>query len=235
MRSHECLSTASIGIAIFGDRQDSTDEILQQAEIALYQAKAAGRNTLRFFSPALQAAVNARAAMEEDLRQGIKAKQFLLYYQPQVERGRLTGAEALIRWKHPKRGIVMPNDFIPLAEESRLILPLGDWVLEAACAQIALWAGRKETAHLSIAVNISALQFRQPSFVEQVLEILSRTGANPENLRLELTESMLVENLEDIIAKMTRTQSRMACDSRWMTLAPAIRPCLISSACPWTS
>jgi EAL domain-containing protein (putative c-di-GMP-specific phosphodiesterase class I) len=159
---------------------------------------------MRFFSPALQAAVNDRAAMEEDLRQAIKERQFLLYYQPQVERGRLTGAEALLRWKHPRRGLVQPNDFIPLAEETRLILPLGDWVLEAACAQIALWADRKETAHLTIAVNISALQFRQPSFVEQVLDTLSRTRANPGNLRLELTESMLADNLEDIIAKMTR-------------------------------
>jgi diguanylate cyclase (GGDEF)-like protein/PAS domain S-box-containing protein len=204
---HECSSSASIGIAIFGEGQDSTDEILQQAEIALYQAKAAGRNTMRFFSPALQTAVNDRAAMEEDLRQGIKTNQFLLYYQPQVERGRLTGAEALLRWKHPRRGLVQPNDFIPLAEESRLILPLGDWVLEAACAQIKLWEGRKETAHLSVAVNISALQFRQPEFVEQVLATLSRTGANPGSLRLELTESMLVENLEDIIAKMTELKS----------------------------
>jgi diguanylate cyclase (GGDEF)-like protein/PAS domain S-box-containing protein len=202
LENHECHSTASIGIAIIGNRQESTVEILQRAEIALYKAKEAGRNTLRFFSPALQAAVNTRATLEEDLRQGIKTNQFLLYYQPQVERGRLTGAEALIRWKHPKRGIVSPAEFIPLAEESRLILPLGDWVLQAACAQIALWAGRKETAHLTVAVNISALQFRQPSFVEQVLAILSRSGANPESLRLELTESMLVENLEDIIAKM---------------------------------
>jgi diguanylate cyclase (GGDEF)-like protein len=204
---HECLSTASIGIAVFRDWHDNTDEILKQAEIALYQAKAAGRNTLRFFSPALQAAVNARAALEEDLRQAIKEKQFLLYYQPQVERGRLTGAEALIRWKHPIRGLVQPNDFIPLAEETRLILPIGDWVLEDACAQIALWAGRKDAAHLTVAVNISALQFRQPSFVEQVLATLRRTGANPDNLRLELTESMLVENIEDIILKMTELKS----------------------------
>jgi diguanylate cyclase (GGDEF)-like protein/PAS domain S-box-containing protein len=207
IEDHESLFTASIGIAVFEDRQDNTDEILQQAEIALYQAKAAGRNTLRLFSPVLQAAVNARATLEEDLRQGIKTKQFLLYYQPQVELGRLTGAEALVRWMHPRRGMVQPNDFIPLAEESRLILPLGDWVLEDACKQIALWAGRKETAHLSVAVNISALQFRQPSFVEQVLATIYRTGANPGSLRLELTESMLVENLEDIIAKMTELRS----------------------------
>jgi diguanylate cyclase (GGDEF)-like protein len=207
LEDHQCLSTASIGIAVFADLHDSTDEILKQAEIALYQAKAAGRNTLRFFSPALQAAVNARAALEEDLRQAIKEKQFLLYYQPQVERGRLTGSEALIRWMHPKRGLVQPNDFIPLAEETRLILPIGDWVLEDACAQIALWAGREDTAHLTVAVNISALQFRQPSFVEQVLATLRRTGANPNNLRLELTESMLVDNIEDIILKMTELKS----------------------------
>jgi len=205
--NHEYHSTASIGIAVFGEWQESTDEILQQAEIALYQAKSAGRNAIRFFSPALQSAVNARAELEEDLRQGIKAKQFLLYYQPQVERGHVTGAEALIRWKHPRRGIVMPNDFIPLAEESRLILPIGDWVLEAGCAQIALWAVRKETAHLSVAVNISALQFRQPEFVDHVLATLSRTGVNPGSLRLELTESILVDNLEDVIAKMTELKS----------------------------
>jgi diguanylate cyclase (GGDEF)-like protein/PAS domain S-box-containing protein len=207
IEDHECHSTASIGIAVFGDRHNNTAEILQQAEIALYQAKAAGRNTLRFFSPALQAAVNARAALEEDLRQAIKEKQFLLYYQPQVERGRLTGAEALIRWKHPKGGLVQPNDFIPLAEETRLILPIGDWVLEDACAQLALWAGRKDAAHLTVAVNISALQFRQPSFVEHVLATLRHTGANPVNLRLELTESMLADNLEDIILKMTELKS----------------------------
>jgi diguanylate cyclase (GGDEF)-like protein/PAS domain S-box-containing protein len=207
IEGHEYLSTACLGVTVFGGRQNTTGDVLQQADIALNHAKAAGRNALRFFSPALQAAVNARAELEEDLRQAIKTKQFLLYYQPQVEQGLMTGAEALIRWKHPRRGIVMPNDFIPLAEESRLILPLGEWVLEDACAQIALWAGRKETAHLSISVNISALQFRQPSFVEQVLATLSRTGAKPENLRLELTESILVDNLDDVIAKMTELKS----------------------------
>jgi diguanylate cyclase (GGDEF)-like protein/PAS domain S-box-containing protein len=207
IENRECLSSASIGITVFGNRKYSTSDILQQADIALHQAKSAGRTTLRFFSPALQAAVNARATLEEELRQAIKKKQFLLYYQPQVERGHLTGAEALIRWKHPTRGIVLPNDFIPLTEESRLILPLGKWVLETACKQIAAWAGRKETAGLTLAVNISALQFRQPEFVELVLAVLQRTGANPKNLKLELTESMLVENFEDVIAKMTELKS----------------------------
>jgi len=203
----ECLSSASIGIAVFGDRQNSTDDILQQTDIALHQAKAAGRNTMRFFSPALQAAVNARATLEEDLRKAIKTNQFLLYYQPQVEQGRLTGAEALIRWKHPLRGIVPPDEFIPLAEETGLILPLGEWVLQNACTQIAAWAGQEQTADFTVAVNISARQLRQPEFVGQVLAALDRTGANPQRLRLELTESMLVENIEEIIAKMTQLKS----------------------------
>ena len=207
LEGRECLSAAGIGITIFGDRQNSADDILQKADIALHLAKADGRNTVRFFSPALQTAVNARAAIEEDLRRAIKTEQFLLYYQPQVNRGRMTGVEALIRWKHPKRGIVPPDEFIPLAEESRLILPLGDWVLEAACKQIVSWAGRSETAHLTVSVNISALQFRQPEFVEHVLAALDRTGANPKNLKLELTESMLVDDFEEVIAKMTELKS----------------------------
>jgi EAL domain-containing protein (putative c-di-GMP-specific phosphodiesterase class I) len=120
-----------------------------------------------------------------------------------MARGRLIGAEALIRWQHPTRGLVRPDEFIPLAEETGLILPLGDWVLEAACEQLAAWAGRKQSAHLTLAVNISALQFRQPGFVATVLSALERSGANPKNLKLELTESMLVENIEEVIAKMT--------------------------------
>jgi diguanylate cyclase (GGDEF)-like protein/PAS domain S-box-containing protein len=203
----ECLLAASIGVTVFGDRHDETDDIMQQMDIAQHQAKSAGRNSIRFFSPALQAAVNARAALEEDLRHAIKANQFMLYYQPQVERGRLTGAEALIRWKHPMRGIVPPDEFIPVSEESRLILPMGVWVLETACRQIASWADRHETAQLAISVNISALQFRQPEFIEQVLAALDRTGANPRSLKLELTESLLVESFEDVIAKMTELKS----------------------------
>jgi len=119
----------------------------------------------------------------------------------------MTGSEALIRWKHPVRGLVAPDDFIPLAEESKLILPLGDWVLETACAQIALWAGRKETNQLTVAVNISALQFKQPEFVEHVLKAIHHSGANPKNLKLELTESMLVENIDEVIAKMTELKA----------------------------
>jgi diguanylate cyclase (GGDEF)-like protein len=203
----ECRSSSSIGITVYGNPQDSTNEVLQQADIAMYQAKAAGRNTLHFFAPALQAAVNARAAMEEDLRQAIKTKDFRLYYQPQVDRGILIGAEALVRWKHAKRGFLAPDEFIPLAEQTGLILSLGDWVLETACKQIAAWGLRKNTAHLTVAVNISARQLLNPAFVQNVLSTLDRTRANPQNLKLELTESMFVEDLEDVVTKMTVLKS----------------------------
>ncbi len=207
LAGRECRSSSSIGITVFGDPRDSTNEVLQQADIAMYQAKAAGRNTVRFFAPALQAAVNARAVMEEDLRQAIKTSGFLLYYQPQMDRGILVGAEALVRWRHPKRGFLSPGEFIPLAEKTGLILPLGDWVLQTACRQIAAWAARKDTAHLTVAVNISARQLRSTDFVEKVLTTLHGTGANPRNLKLELTESMFVDNFEDVIAKMTELKS----------------------------
>ena len=203
----ECRSSSSIGITVFGSPQSSTNEVLQQADIAMYQAKAAGRNTLHFFAPALQAAVNARAKMEEDLRQAIKTNDFQLYYQAQVDRGILIGAEALVRWHHPKRGLLAPDEFIPLAEQTGLILSLGDWVLETACKQIAEWAVRKSTSHLTVAVNISARQLLNPDFVKNVLAIVKRTGANPHNLKLELTESMFVEDLEDVVAKMTTLKS----------------------------
>ncbi|MDR3727199.1 MAG: EAL domain-containing protein [Terracidiphilus sp.] len=193
----------SIGITVFGNDQGDMNEVLQQADIAMYKAKAAGRNTARFFAPALQAAVNARAVMEEDLRQGLKAIQFQLYYQPQVEGGRVIGAEVLIRWNHPRHGLLYPGAFIALAEETRLILPLGDWVLDSACRQIATWSKQTQTAALTVSVNISALQLRLPDFAEQVLETIERTGANPKNLELEITETMLVEDAEDIIVKMT--------------------------------
>lgn len=204
---HDCHCASSIGIAIFGDEVEIANDVLKRAEIAMFEAKEVGRNTLRFFAPDRQAAVNARATMEEDLRQAVKANQFVLYYQPQVERGRLTGVEALIRWNHPGRGILAPDEFIHLAEQTGLILPIGKWVLETACAQIVAWSARPETAALSIAVNISARQMHQLDFVEQVRATLVSTGANPQNLRLELTESMLLDRTEEIIAKMTALRS----------------------------
>ncbi|MCX7172957.1 MAG: EAL domain-containing protein [Proteobacteria bacterium] len=197
-------STPSIGVALFDEHDNSVDELLKRADLAMYQAKAAGRNTLRFFDPRMQAVVSARVALEADLRLGLQEKQFLLYYQPQVDGdGCLTGAEALIRWQHPSRGLVSPFEFIALAEETGLILPLGYWVLETACDQLVAWASQEETAGLMLAVNVSAKQFRHRDFVGQVMAVLDCTGANPLKLKLELTESLLLENVEDVIAKMT--------------------------------
>ena len=203
----EFRSTPSIGITLFADQREGVDELMRQADIAMYQAKAAGRNTVRFFDPDLQASVKARTLMEDDLRHGITNNQFLLHYQPQVDSGEVVGAEALIRWIHPRRGMVSPSEFIPLAEETGLILPLGKWVLETACKQIADWGKRGETAGITVAVNVSARQFRQPDFVEEILEALERGKADPRRLKLELTESMLVDNIEDVVAKMTKLKS----------------------------
>jgi diguanylate cyclase (GGDEF)-like protein/PAS domain S-box-containing protein len=207
LAGHEYHCHCSIGITVFGSEPASPHQVLQQAELALHQAKNEGHNATRFFAPHLQAAADARAAIEQDLHQALNRKQFLLYYQPQVGPAGLIGAEALIRWNHPARGLLAPDEFIPLAEETGLILPIGEWVLETACRQIAAWAHRRQTAHLALAVNISARQFRQPEFVDQVLAVLYRTGANPGNLKLELTESMLLEEVEDVIAKMSVLKS----------------------------
>jgi diguanylate cyclase (GGDEF)-like protein/PAS domain S-box-containing protein len=197
------FSSPSIGITLFSDQHADVGEQLKRADLAMYQAKAAGRNTLRFFDPDMQTAITARAALEVDMRQGLVNDEFLLHYQPQVDgNGDPTGAEALVRWRHPRRGLVSPADFIPLAEETGLILPLGQWVLESACTQLASWGARPDTAGLSMAVNVSARQFRHPDFVRQVLAVLERSGANPARLKLELTEGLLIENVEDTIAKM---------------------------------
>jgi len=200
--NRECHSPCSIGITVFGTHLDTSSEILQQAELAMYQAKAAGRNAIHFFAPALQAAVNARAALEDDLRRAIKSQQFVLYYQPQVQHGRLIGAETLLRWNHPRRGLLDPAEFISVAEETGLIVSLGMWGLEVACRQLGAWAQRSDAADIILSVNISARQFSEPDFVEQVLDVLKTTGANPKNLELELTESLLVHNIDDVVARM---------------------------------
>jgi diguanylate cyclase (GGDEF)-like protein/PAS domain S-box-containing protein len=197
-------STPSIGITLFSEHHGTTDDLLKRADLAMYQAKAAGRNTLRFFDPEMQAVVSSRATLEDDLRDAIRKGQFLLHYQAQVDQQmHLTGAEVLLRWQHPVRGMVSPADFIPLAESSGLILPLGHWVLKTACAQLAAWANQPKMARLTISVNVSARQFRHPDFVDQVMAVLDHTGANPQRLKLELTESLLVSDVEDIITKMT--------------------------------
>jgi EAL domain-containing protein (putative c-di-GMP-specific phosphodiesterase class I) len=155
----------------------------------------------------MHAAANSRISTERELRAAVKEEQFMLLYQPQVDATGMIGVEALIRWSHPTGGIVPPLEFIPLAEETGLILPLGDWVLEAACKQIVAWEQHEEMARISIAVNISAHQFRQANFVEQVLAVIERTGAHPGKLKMELTETMLLEDPEDVIAKMKRLKS----------------------------
>ncbi|HEY0061911.1 MAG TPA: EAL domain-containing protein [Telluria sp.] len=211
-RRHQ--STSSIGITLFEGAQYSIDELMKRADLAMYDAKTAGRNTLRFFDPHMQTVVSARAALEHDLREGLQLEQFVLYYQSQRDmNGRITGAEVLLRWLHPERGLVGPNDFIPLTEETGLIIPLGRWVLESACRQLAAWGREQQAAHLSVAVNISVRQFRQPDFVEQVLLALASSGADPRHLKLELTESLLMVDVEDIIDKMIALKRHGVCFS----------------------
>jgi diguanylate cyclase (GGDEF)-like protein/PAS domain S-box-containing protein len=205
-RSH--TSTASIGIAVFPEDQTSVEEILKRADLAMYQAKSAGRNGMRFFDPRMQAEANARATLENDLRQSLSERHFILHYQPQVDlQDQLIGAEALVRWQHPRRGLVAPNDFIPLAESTGLILPLGRWILHSACAQLVTWAAHPQLRHINLAVNVSARQFHHRDFVDDVLATLTESGANPARLELELTESQLVEDVETLIAKMTRLKA----------------------------
>ncbi len=201
---HPYSLTASCGIALFNDARQSTDQLLKMAEFALQQAKAAGRNMLRFHDAELQAALHAQMTLDADLRQAMRAGQFYLAFQAQIDESRrVVGAEALLRWRHPVRGIVPPGDFIPRAEANGLILPIGLWVLREACRQLALWAADPQTAPLTMAVNVSSRQFRQPDFVDQVKQAIADTGADPGRLELELTESLLIDNVETVIEKMT--------------------------------
>ncbi len=201
--THEYHSTSSIGVSLFNGQEQSSEDLLKQADIAMYQAKTSGRNALRFFDPKMQATITARVALEEDLRLAIKEQQFILYYQPQVHHsGKIIGAEVLVRWQHPLRGLVTPAEFIPLAEETRLILPIGEWVLKTACAQLKIWEGNEHTRSLQLAVNVCARQFHQTDFVEQVSQLLIFDGINPKMLKLELTESLVLDDIDDTIVKM---------------------------------
>ena len=201
-------STVSIGIALIRQQSDTVTELLKRADLAMYRAKNAGKNTLRLFTPDMQQAVTARAALEADLRQALAQEEFLLHYQPQVDAAsRVMGAEALVRWRSPARGLVSPALFIPLAEESGLILALGRMVLEPACATLARWAQVPAMAHLSVAVNVSARQFLHPDFVAQVLDALMRSGADPRRLKLELTESVIIEEIDTVIDRMSLLKS----------------------------
>ncbi|WP_225907041.1 putative bifunctional diguanylate cyclase/phosphodiesterase [Methyloradius palustris] len=196
-------SSPSIGVTLFQDQLLGIEELLQQADIAMYQAKKAGRNDIRFFDQQMQDTINARASMEKDLHKALEREQFQLYYQVQVNSSRqVVGAEGLIRWVHPKRGLVSPCDFISLAEETGLILPIGEWVLDTACAQLKAWQQDETTHQLTISVNVSTKQCRQSDFVALVKTSANKFDINPALLKLELTESILLENVEDIIATM---------------------------------
>jgi diguanylate cyclase (GGDEF)-like protein len=203
LSTHVYHCTASIGITLFGSKQQSTEELMKQADIAMYQAKKAGRNALRFFYPEMQEIISARVSLGNEMRRALENRQFQLHYQIQVNHtGHPIGAEALIRWMHPEHGMVSPNAFIPLAEESELIVPIGKWVIDTACAQINAWQSNPLTRNLVLAVNVSAKQFRQRDFARDVKAVVQQHAINPARLKLELTEGMLLENFEDTIATM---------------------------------
>ncbi|EYC49843.1 diguanylate cyclase [Hylemonella gracilis str. Niagara R] len=204
-RSHH--GSCSIGIALFHE-PISVDELLKRADLAMYQAKAEGRGTLRFFDPLMQTAISQRAALESALREGLERGQFHVHYQSQdAADGRLIGAEALLRWQHPQRGWVSPGEFIAVAESTNLIVPLGRWVLEQACRTLSSWAARPATAALTLAVNVSARQFHDPAFVPDLRALLAETGAPADRLKLEITESLLINNMEDVVEKMAEIQA----------------------------
>jgi diguanylate cyclase (GGDEF)-like protein/PAS domain S-box-containing protein len=193
----------SIGVTIFKSNDVTVDDLLKHADLAMYQAKDAGRNTIRFFDPEMQKAVDNHAALESDLRQAIAGQQFVLHYQVQTDNNdHIVGAEALIRWNHPERGMVSPAEFIPVAEENGLILPIGEWILDTAAKQLHQWSLDPRTADLSLAVNISARQFHDAHFVDNVLTALKRNSADPGKLKIELTESLLLKDIDGVITKM---------------------------------
>ncbi|MBK7657491.1 MAG: EAL domain-containing protein [Betaproteobacteria bacterium] len=209
LAGHVYHSTPSLGITLFDGQKNSIDDLLKQADLAMYQAKAGGRSTMRFFSSEMQTVMLHRIALEADIRKGLVRREFALYFQPQVDvDSHVVGAEALLRWNHPLDGVVTPSGFIGLAEDTGLIRPLGLWVLEEGCHQLERWANDSARSHLTLAINVSAHQFNDARFVDQLLDVLARTGANPNRLKLELTESMLVSNVDEVAAKMFALKAR---------------------------
>lgn len=204
LKTHERYSSPSIGISLFHDGEETMDDLVKHADAAMYQAKSAGRNTVRFYDPSLQQDLETRASLENDLRRAIDNQELHLYYQVQVDsRHRPVGAEGLLRWIHPQRGMVSPAQFIPVAEDSSLILEIGDWVLETVCAQLAAWDGDARMRQLTLAMNVSANQFRMHGFVEQVTAMLHKYRVEPARLKLELTESVVLNDIDDVTAKMS--------------------------------
>jgi diguanylate cyclase (GGDEF)-like protein len=205
---HTLSSTPSIGVTLFLGHDESVDDLLKKADIAMYQAKMSGRNAIRFYDPYMQAGIAARTALDKDLRAALDQQQFMLHYQAQVsDAGTVVGAEVLIRWQHPVRGMVSPMDFIPLAEETGQIMPIGQWVLDTACRQLKAWETVPAFQALELAVNVSARQFRAADFVHQIAQTLQTTAANPCRLKLELTESLVLDDVVDTVAKMDQLKA----------------------------
>ncbi|MBX9721016.1 MAG: GGDEF domain-containing phosphodiesterase, partial [Candidatus Obscuribacterales bacterium] len=203
LKASEYRCTPSIGATLFEGNRDNIDELIKQADIAMYQSKKNGRNTISFFDPQMQRLVNKRAALEVELHRALEQQEFRLYFQIQVDAWRHPiGAEALVRWQHPELGLVSPADFIPLAEETGLILSLGYWVMEAACAQISAWQNRSATSAMVLAVNVSAKQLRQTQFSEEVRNLIKKYQIPAHLLKIEITESMLLTDIEQIICTM---------------------------------
>lgn len=199
----EFHSSASLGMSLFCGDAVNLDDLFRHADSALYQAKDAGRNSLRFFDPKMQHELEVRARLEADLRYALTSRQFSLHYQKQVDiRGAVIGAEVLLRWTHPQDGVIPPLKFIPIAEHAGLIEPIGIWVMQAACEQIKSWQGDPHTAHIHLSINVSARQFRNVNFVGEVIEIIQNTGINPQMIKLELTESLVLDDIEICISKM---------------------------------
>ncbi|MCP4282833.1 MAG: sensor domain-containing phosphodiesterase, partial [Gammaproteobacteria bacterium] len=198
--------TVSIGIVLHPIGDELPEDILKQGENAMYRAKSDGRNAIRFYLPSMQEAADSRLTLEEDLRLGLKRQEFALHYQPQMDvADRIIGAEALLRWEHPTRGQVSPAEFIPIAEQTTLILPIGEWVLRETCRQLKAWTdGGVATPLRHLAVNVSPREFRQYDFVVKVDEILGEYGIEPSHLDLEITEGVVVDSVDDIVDKMVK-------------------------------
>ena len=233
VHQHHC--SLSIGITLFQGHGLSADELLKRADTAMYQAKKSGRNTLRFFDLKMQEAVSQLASLENDLRRAVLEQQFELFYQIQVDgNDQALGAEALLRWRHPDRGLVSPADFIPLAEETGLILPLGHWVLHTACTRLAQWADDIRLAGLTLAVNVSPRQFALPTFVEEVLALLTHTGANQHGSNWNLLK-VCCWTIPTRSSPKWHDSRPMALVSHWMISVQVIRRSATSSAYRWTS
>lgn len=203
LADYDRQSTPSIGIVMFSGDKISIDDLMKRADIAMYQAKKVGRNSIRFFDLDMQAAVEMRSSLEESMKRALPQQQFMLLYQAQTDdTGKIVGAEVLLRWQHPTNGLILPDDFIHIAEETGLIVPIGLWVLKSACHQLKIWEQEPGKDHLHIAVNVSARQFQQADFVEQIIGILKSTDINPARLTLELTESMVLDSTPETIRKM---------------------------------